>query len=501
VRESSSLDLNRIGDAHVVPDGGVLARAQEPSMRPLDRLRLLADEGSLHVIRSEVTSERMGEKARAGDGVVGGSLRIGGRPVFCFAQDATYAGGSLGAQHADTIVRVQRLARQARVPVIGFVESGGARMQEGLAALNGYARIFSEHVALSGRVPQISVITGTSAGGGSYSPALTDFVVMTDAASMFLTGPSVVREVTGEDVSASQLGGPKVHGRNGVSHFSVPTDIDAIFLVRQLLTYLPASAWDQAPVGLAADPAGPDPGGTVPLDGRRAYDVRHAIDGIVDAASFLESSPGWAPNIVTGFARIEGMPLGIVANQPRHLGGVIDAEASQKGARFVRTCNAFGIPLVVLVDTPGFLPGSKQEAMGVIRHGAKLLHAFAEATVPRFSVVLRKAFGGAYITMNSKDLGADLYLAWSRAELGIMGAHQAVGVVHRRALAAASDPEQERLRLADAYATEHLSAAAAARLGAIDEVIRPPETRGRLAWALSTLGRTREPGAVGNIPL
>jgi acetyl-CoA carboxylase carboxyltransferase component len=496
----SSLDLSRIGDAHVVPDADV-TRDQPSSLRPLDRLRLLADEGSLQVIRSEVTSERMGDKARAGDGVVGGSLRIGGRSVFCFAQDATYAGGSLGAQHADTIVRVQRLARQARVPVIGFVESGGARMQEGLAALNGYARIFSEHVAMSGRVPQISVITGTSAGGGSYSPALTDFVVMTDAASMFLTGPSVVREVTGEDISASKLGGPSVHGRNGVSQFSVPTDIDAIFLVRQLLTYLPSSAWDAPPVALAADPAGPDPGGTVPLDSRRAYDVRDAIDGIVDAESFLESAPRWAPNIVTAFARIEGMPVGIVANQPRHLGGVIDAEASQKGGRFVRTCNAVGVPLVVLVDTPGFLPGSKQEAMGVIRHGAKLLHAFAEATVPRFTVVLRKAFGGAYITMNSKDLGADLYLAWTRAELGIMGAHQAVGVVHRRALAAASDPEQERARLADAYATEHLSAGAAARLGAVDEVIRPPETRGRLAWALSTLGRTREPGAVGNIPL
>jgi acetyl-CoA carboxylase carboxyltransferase component len=497
----SPLDLNRIGDAHVVPDADVVSRDQSTSLRPLDRLRLLADEGSLHVIRSEVTSERMGEKARAGDGVVGGSLRIGGRSVFCFAQDATYAGGSLGAQHADTIVRVQRLARQARVPVIGFVESGGARMQEGLAALNGYARIFSENVAASGRIPQISVITGTSAGGGSYSPALTDFVVMTDAASMFLTGPAVVREVTGEDISAGKLGGPAVHGRNGVSQFSVPTDIDAIFLVRQLLTYLPSSAWDAPPVALAADPAGPDPGGTVPLDGRRAYDVRDAIDGIVDAESFLESAPRWAPNIVTAFARIEGMPVGIVANQPRHLGGVIDAEASQKGGRFVRTCNAFGIPLVVLVDTPGFLPGSKQESIGVIRHGAKLLHAFAEATVPRFTVVLRKAFGGAYITMNSKDLGADLYLAWTRAELGIMGAHQAVGVVHRRALAAASDPEQERARLADAYATEHLSAAAAARLGAVDEVIRPPETRGRLAWALSTLGRTREPGAVGNIPL
>jgi len=497
----SYLNLNSISDAHVVPDAGVLAQEQARPLRPLERLRLLADEGSLQVIRSEVTSERMGEKAKAGDGVVGGSLRIGGRPVFCFAQDAGYAGGSLGAQHADTIVRVQRHARQARVPVIGFVESGGARMQEGLAALNGYARIFSEHVAMSGRVPQISVITGASAGGGCYSPALTDFVVMTDAASMFLTGPAVVREVTGEDVSARELGGPEVHGRNGVCNFTVPTDIDAVFLVRQLLGYLPTSAWDAVPVALPADPAGPDPGGIVPLDGRRVYDVRDAINGIVDADSLLESAPHWAPNIVTALARIDGMPVGIVANQPRHLGGVIDAEASQKGGRFVRTCNAFGLPLVVLVDTPGFLPGSKQESIGVIRHGAKLLHAFAEATVPRFTVVLRKAFGGAYITMNSKDLGADLYLAWTRAELGIMGAEQAVGVVHRRALAAAADPGQERKRLADAYALEHLSASAAARMGAVDEVIRPPETRERLAWALSTLGRTREPGTTRNIPL
>jgi acetyl-CoA carboxylase carboxyltransferase component len=496
----TSLDLTRVADAHVVP-GGDMARDPLRALRPLERLRLLGDEGSLQVIRSEVVSERMGDKARAGDGVVGGSVRIAGRPVFCFVQDATFAAGSLGAQHADTIVRVQRLARQARVPVIGFIESGGARMQEGLAALDGYARIFSEHVASSGRVPQISVVTGASAGGGSYSPALTDFVVMTGAASMFLTGPAVVREVTGEEISTRDLGGPAVHGRNGVCHFGVATDIDAIFLVRQLLTYLPASAWDRLPTSTAAEPAGADPGGVVPLDSRRAYDVREPIHGIVDAESWLECSPDWAPNIVTGFARIDGRPVGVIANQPRHLGGVLDADASQKGARFVRTCNAFGIPLVVLVDTPGFLPGSRQEAMGVIRHGAKLLHAFAEATVPRFTVVLRKAFGGAYITMNSKDLGADLVLAWSRAELGIMGAEQAVGVVHRRALAAADDPTDERRRLADAYAAEHLSAQAAARVGAVDEVIRPGETRERLAWALSTVTRAREAGTTRNIPL
>jgi acetyl-CoA carboxylase carboxyltransferase component len=476
--------LTRNANAHVVP---LLGRDPLETLRPLERLRLLADDGSLQVIRPEVAPEAMGAEARPGDGVIGGSLRIAGRLVFCFAQDAGFAGGSVGAQHADTIVRVQRLARRAGAPVIGFVESGGARMQEGVAALDGYARVFSEHVALSGRVPQISVITGVAAGGGSYSPALTDFVIMTGAACMFLTGPAVVRAVTGEAITARELGGPGVHRRNGVCDFTVATDIDAIFIVRQLLGYLPSSAGERPPLAGALEPAGPDPGAAVPLDSRRVYDVRTAIEGIVDAESLLEAAPRWARNLVTALARIDGRPVGIVASQPRHLGGVIDAEASQKGARFVRMCDAFGLPLVVLVDTPGFLPGSGQEAAGAIRHGAGLLRAFAAARVPRITVVLRKSFGGAYIAMNSKALGADLYLAWTRAQVGIMGAEEAVGVLHRRALAAANDPAQERRRLAEAYAAEHLSAHAAARVGAVDEVIRPPETRARLASALAAL--------------
>ncbi|MEA2137958.1 MAG: hypothetical protein QOG56_1108 [Solirubrobacteraceae bacterium] len=487
-------------DAHVLPAESP-ARAGAP-MRPLQRLQLLCDEGSLHVVRSSATSERMGDKARPGDGVVGASGRVGGRPIFCFAQDVSFAGGSVGAAHAETIVRVQRLARRALVPVIGFVESGGARMQEGLAALGGYARIFSEHVALSGDVPQISVITGTSAGGGCYSPALTDFVIMTEAASMFLTGPAVVREVTGQQTSTADLGGTRVHARNGVSQFAVQSDGDAILLVRRLLTYLPQNAWATPPTTVSAEPDGPDPGGSVPLDTRRAYDVREPLRGIVDAGSVLEVSPSWACNIVTAFARIAGQPVGIVANQPKHMGGVIDAEASQKGGRFVRICNAFGIPLVVLVDTPGFLPGIEQEAIGVIRHGAKLLHAFAEATVPRYTVVLRKAFGGAYITMNSKHLGADLTLAWSRAELGIMGAQQAVGIVNRREIEQADDPAAARDRLAVDYANLHLGAQAAAQAGHIDDVIRPGETRERLALALSMAGIDRGGrGRTGNIPL
>jgi len=498
------LDLERLlitQDGYAVPPPEDTTRRDQP-MRPLQRLSLLCDEGSLHVLRSGVRSARMGERAQAGDGVVGAAGRIGGRPVFCYAQDASFAGGSLGEAHADTIVRVQRLAGQAGVPVIGFVESGGARLQEGLSALNGYARIFSETVALSGRVPQISVITGPSAGGGSYAPALTDFVVMTDAARMFLTGPRVVREVTGESTNAVKLGGPAVHERNGVCQFSAQTDVDAILLVRELLGYLPQNTREAAPARTPVEPAGPLPGGLVPVDSRRPYDVGKVLHGVFDGESVLEVSPRWAPNILTAFARLEGRAVGVIANQPAQLAGVIDADASQKAARFVRVCNAFGLPLVVLVDTPGFLPGTDQEAVGIIRHGAKLVHAFAEATVPRLTIVLRKSFGGAYIAMNSRDLGAHLYLAWSGAELGIMGPHAAVDIMHRRQLATLADPVSAREELALDYQAAELSAEAAARQGYVDAVIPPNETRARLAWALGALatpGESRD--RVRNIPL
>ena len=471
-------------------------------MRPLQRLGLLCDEGSLQVLRSTVVSSRMGKRAMEGDGVVGAAGRIGERPVFCYAQDGSFVGGSLGEAHAETILRVQRLAADARVPVIGFIESGGARLQEGIAALNGYARIFAQTVTLSGRIPQISVVTGVSAGGGSYSPALTDFVIMSEAASMFLTGPAVVREVTGERTTARELGGPEVQTRNGVCQFVAPTDVDSIFLVRDLLGYLPQNAWAPTPKRTPLAPEGGQPAGVVPVDPRRPYDMTNVLRGVFDADSILEVSPRWAPNIVTALARLEGAAVGIVANQPRHLGGVIDAEASQKAARFVRTCNAFGLPLIVLVDTPGFLPGTQQESAGVIRHGAKLLHAFAEATVPRLTVVLRKSFGGAYITMNSKDLGAHLYLAWTGAELGIMGPEAAVDIIHRRELQAADDRERMRERLVADYRAQHLTAEAAARGGYVDAVISPNETRARLAFGLDALG---EPaggrGSVRNIPL
>ena len=446
---------------------------------PHERLDAMFDPGSMHTLRTDVTSWRMGERARPGDGVVAAAGRVHGRSVFAYAQDPGFAGGSLGERHADTIVRVLELAEQAHAPVVGFVASAGARMQEGVAALAGYGRIFSGHVRLSGRVPQISVIAGTSAGGGSYSPALTDFVVMTRDSAMFLTGPGVVREVMGEDLDAEALGGPEVHERNGVCHAVVADDEAAALYVRELLSYLPQHAGEMPPV---APPADPLPGApAVPADPRKVYDMRDVLAHVVDDGALLELQPRWARNLVTGLARLEGRAVGVIANQPRWLGGVLDAESAQKGARFVRMCDTYNLPLLVFVDTPGFLPGSGQEKAGVIRHGATLLHAFASARVPKLTVVLRKAFGGAYITMNSRALGASLTFAWPGAELGVMGARQAVGIIHRR------EPAESHDALAAAYAEQHLGAGVAAAEGHIDEIIDPADTRGRLAWGLSSL--------------
>jgi acetyl-CoA carboxylase carboxyltransferase component len=428
-----------------------------------------------------------------GDGVVGATGTVADRPIACYAEDGTYFGGSLGERHADTIIRVMTTAGRSGIPVVGFVESGGARMQEGSAALAGYGRIFRQTVALTGVVPQISIVSGASAGGGAYSPALTDLIVMTDDAAMFLTGPGVVREALGEEVDAAALGGPRIHERNGVCHLVEHDEGTAADRVRDLLGYLPSAAGEAVPRAVALQPALPDPGSVVPSESRRAYDVRAALAGIVDEGSLLELCPRWARNVVTTLGRLDGRPVGIVANQPRYLGGVLDAAGSEKAARFVGFCDAFGLPLIAVVDTPGFMPGTRQEQAGVIRHGASLVRAFARARVPKLTVVLRKSYGGAYITMNSRDLGSDLVLAWPQAELGIMSARAAVGIVHRRELRVAGDPEAERARLATAYAEEHLRAEAAASAGFVDEIVEPLDTRKRLAWALRTLaGGTRE---------
>ncbi len=452
----------------------------------LERLEALCDPGSLQLIRGDVISAPMGKKAVGGDGVVGATGQVDGRPIACYAQDPSYMGGSLGEVHADTICRVLEVAARGRIPVVGFVESAGARLQEGVNALAGYARIFRHHVALSGVVPQISVICGASAGGGSYAPALTDIVVMTKRASMFLTGPAIVKEVMGEDVSLDELGGPAIHERNGVCQLVAEDDLDAAWIVRDLLDYLPQHAGEPVRRWPTVDPPEGAVDGGVPAEDRKVYDVRGVVRGLVDGGRMLELNARWARNIVTGFARLDGHSVGIVANQPKWIGGVLDADAASKAAKFVQTCDLFGVPLIVLVDTPGFMPGTKQEKIGVIRHGAKLVHAFAAASVPRLTVVMRKGYGGAFIAMNSRELGADLVLAWPRAQMGVMGPKQAVDLVHKKEIAASDDGSRARDVLADTYAAEHLTASAAAAAGVIDEVVPASGTRDRLARALGT---------------
>jgi acetyl-CoA carboxylase carboxyltransferase component len=459
------------------------------TLEPHERLETLCDRGTFRPLLTGTLSRRLDARRRSGDGVVVGAGSIDGRPLFCYVQDPSFMGGSLGEAHADSIVRVMHLAAQAAAPLVGFVESGGARLQEGHAALAGYGRIFRASVELSRRVPQISVVTGVSAGGGAYSPALTDFVLMTERARMFLTGPSVVAQALGEEVSMEELGAPAVHGRNGVCQMVVDSDRAAIRATRELLALLPQAIGSPAPL---ANPSGPPPeapDASVPSAPRRVYDVRGVARALVDEGRLVELSPRWARNMVTALARIEGRSVGIVANQPRHLGGIIDADAAEKAAAFVELCDRFSTPLVVLVDTPGFMPGTRQEGAGVIRYGASLLRAFAGARVPKLTVVLRKAYGGAVITMNSKGLGADLVFAWPQAEIGIMNAAQAVGIIHRRDIEAAPDPIAARSELASSYAGQHLTADAAAADGFVDEVIEPGETRERLAWALFALGQ------------
>jgi len=479
-----------------------LVQRTDEKLRPLERLEALCDPDSLQLLRGAVLSRRMGDKTRAGDGVVGAMGRVDGRPVACFAQDPSYLGGSLGEAHADTICRVLEQAGRARVPVVGFVESAGARLQEGVAALSGFGRIFKAHTVLSGVVPQISVICGASAGGGSYAPALTDVVVMTKAASMFLTGPGVVREVTGENVDGVELGGPRVHDRNGVCQVVVDSDLDAAWMARDLLDYLPQNSGVRSPRWPTVEPSRGTPDRLVPSEQRKVYDVRDVLHALVDGGRVLELNARWARNIVTAYARIDGRAVGIVASQPKFIGGAMNADAASKAARFVNSCDAFGLPIVVLVDTPGFLPGSKQEAGGIIRHGAKLVHAFAASSVPTVTVVLRKAFGGAMIAMNSRELGSDLVLAWPGAQLGVMGPKQAVDLVHRREIAAADDSAAARDRFADRYTAEHLTAASAAEEGVIDEIVTPSATRGRLMGALRTLSNPERPvRPARNIPL
>jgi acetyl-CoA carboxylase carboxyltransferase component len=443
---------------------------------PLTRIESLADRGSVELLDGV-------EGAGDGDGAIAALTLVEGRRVVAFAQDGRVGGGALGQRQAATLCHAFRLAGESGVPVVGFVESAGARVQEGVLSLDGYARVFRTMIGLNGLIPQISVATGTSAGGGCYCSALTDFNIMSRGAGMFLTGPRVVEEATGEAVTAQDLGGPAVHRRTGVCQIVAASEAEAAARARQLLGYLPPRSGGPAPLRRPRPSAGEDPSACLPADDSQVYDVRRVITALVDGGESLEIAPHWARNMVTSLARIEGRPIGVVANQPAHRGGVIDVGATEKASRFIRTCDSFGLPLVVLVDTPGFIPGTRQESAGIIRHGSDLLRAFATATVPRVTVVLRRAFGGGYITMNSKDLGADLCLAWPQATIGILAARQAVAIVGRDEIAGAADPPARHAELAADYAAGQ-SAWAALRAGALDGVIEAGETRARVCEVL-----------------
>ncbi|MBX6351560.1 MAG: methylmalonyl-CoA carboxyltransferase [Clostridia bacterium] len=478
-----------------------------------ERLDRLFDPGSFEEIDAFVThrGQEFGLAGREvpGDAVVTGFGRIDGRLAFAFAQDFTVLGGSLGEMHAKKIQKVMDLALGAGAPVIGIDDSGGARIQEGVDALDGFAGIFRRNTLASGVIPQISVIMGPCAGGAVYSPALTDFVFMVDGTSqMFITGPDVIRAVTGEEVTFEELGGARTHNeRSGVAHFFAEDEAACLGQIRRLLSFLPQNNLEDPPVR-PYDPAtvAPDPSlrEAIPPDATKPYDVRTIIAAVVDGGDFLEVHERYATNAVVGFARLAGRPVGIVANQPRVLAGTLDIDASDKIARFVRFCDAFNLPLVTFVDTPGYLPGRAQETGGIIRHGAKVLYAYAEATVPKVSIVLRKAYGGAYIAMCCRGLGADLAWAWPSAEIAVMGAEGAANIIFRDAIARAADPEAERRRRIAEYREKLYNPYVAAGRGYIDAVIDPAETRPRLVRALLALSGKREerpPKKHGNIPL
>lgn len=418
-------------------------------------------------------------RSAVGDGVLAGLGRVNGRPTCVWTQDVRHRGGSLGVAGGETIVRTIRRASRAGVPVIGLPQSGGARLQEGVAALGTYGAIFREQTLA--RVPQITLVRGVCAGGAAYSPALGDFVVMSGhEARLFLTGPKVVEQVTREQVSPEELGGPHVHAGNGVAHLLADDERSAVERLRELLGYLPSRLRGPLPVVPSLDSPPGSPADHMPANTRQVYDVRHVIAALVDGGRHLELSDRWARNMVTTLARLDGRPVGVIANQPRYLGGAINNWASEKGAWFVDLCDRQGLPLVVLVDTPGFLPGRNQERAGVIRHGAALLRAFARATTPRLTVTLRQAYGGAHIVMNARDLGADLTMAWPDAQIGVMGARQAVAIIDHRAIAAGADATE----FAERYASTKLAADIAAVEGYVDEIVSPEETRECLVRAL-----------------
>jgi acetyl-CoA carboxylase carboxyltransferase component len=491
----------------------IAAQHAKNKLTARERIEQLLDPGTFQEIGMFVTHRASGlgmEKSHPyTDGVVTGWGKVDGRVVYVFAQDFTIMGGSVGEAHGMKIANLLDMARQNGAPVIGLNDSGGARIQEGVESLAGYGQIFYRNVQSSGVVPQISVILGPCAGGAVYSPAITDFIFMVEkTAHMFITGPEVVKAVTHQEVSFDQLGGAAIHReQSGVAHFTAPDEETLLANVRWLLSFLPSNNLTPPPY----QPSSDDPQRTlpglaqiVPTDPQQPYDVRDVIEALVDGGEFMEVQSEYAANLVIGFARMDGYPVGIVANQPLHLAGVLDINSSDKGARFIRFCDAFHIPLVTLVDTPGFLPGTDQEYGGVIRHGAKLAYAYSEATVAKVTMILRKAYGGAYIVMGSKHLGGDYNLAWANAEIAVMGPEGAVSIVFSKDIAAAQDPAAERDRLIRNYRAEFATPLIAASRGYLDDVIDPSDSRSHIIRSLEVLRDKRQntPSRKhGNIPL
>jgi acetyl-CoA carboxylase carboxyltransferase component len=512
-RHKAAVREQRAAEVAAQNDAAAARQAERGKRGAHERVLALLDEGTFQeldpFVQGRATQFGMDRKRPYGDGVVTGFGAIDDRRVAIFSQDFTVYGGSLGEAFAEKMVKLMDLAARYGVPVIGINDSAGARIQEGVEGLAGYGEVFYRNVRLSGVVPQISVIAGPCAGGAVYSPAMTDFVVMVEGVGqMFITGPDVIRTVTGEEVTHEELGGANAHmTRSGVAHLVAADEDELNAQIRYLLSFLPSNNLEDPPwFAPDDDPEREAPAldTLVPEASEKPYDMHEVLRAILDSEEFLEIQPGYAPNIICGFGRLDGYAVGIVANQPRHLAGTIDIAASEKAARFVRTCDAFNVPLVVFEDVPGFLPGIEQEHLGIIRHGSKLLYAFAEATVPRITVITRKAYGGAYVVMNSRHIGADFAVAWPGAEIAVMGPEAAVGLVFRRELATAEDPAARRAELVTEYEDLFASPWQAASRGYIDDVIEPRRTRPWLIQALA-LARSKRvstpPRKHGNIPL
>ena len=501
--------LSRLGGGQERVD----AQHERGKLTARERIAILLDEGSFEELDSLVTHRTtefgLDKQKYYGDAVVTGFGKIEGRLAYVYAQDFTVFGGSLSEVASEKICKVMDLAMKVGAPVIGLNDGGGARIQEGVVSLKGYGDIFTRNVLSSGVVPQISVIMGPAAGGGVYSPALTDFIFMLSGGSqMYITGPDVVRAVTNEDVTHEELGGAEMHStRSGVCHFAVEGEEDCLMEVRRLMSFLPSNNTEDPPAGEPAD----DPDRTcddldsiVPVDPSKPYDIHQVIYSVFDDGDFMEVHPFWAPNIVVGFARMNGRPVGVVANNPVALAGVLDVNSSRKGARFVRFCDAFNVPIVTLTDTSGYLPGTAQEYGGIITHGAKLIYAYAEATVPKVTVIVRKAYGGAYDVMGSKHLRADINFAWPTAEIAVMGPDGAVNIVFRREIQEADDPEAKRQELLADYRRQFANPYVTAARGFIDDVIERRDTRVKIIRALEMLRNKTDdnpPKKHGNIPL